>query len=83
MRVDLTIWKEGKEVFTFEAMVQHGLGLADIVELAFDEFTAQRPEISLLDPNVHFVIRGSNAPLKPKDERRPADVIGNDVNTPE
>jgi len=80
VRVVITIWKEDKEVFTFEALVQHGLGLSDIVELAFDEFTAQRPEISLLDPNVHFTIRGSNDALKPKDERRPADVIGNAVN---
>jgi hypothetical protein len=60
VRVVVTISKEGKDVFRFEAPVQNGVGLSDIVELAFDEFAAQRPEISLLDPNVHFTIRDSN-----------------------
>ena len=60
MRVVITIWKEGKDIFRFEAPVQDGLGFFEIVELAFDDFTAQQPEISLLDPNVHFTIRDSN-----------------------
>lgn len=60
MRIVVTISKEGKDVFRFEALVQKGVGLSDIVELAFDEFAAQRPEISLLDPNVHFTIRDLN-----------------------
>lgn len=57
MRVIVTIWKEGKEIFKFEALVQERMGLSSIVELAFEEFTAQRPDVSLLDPNVHFTIR--------------------------
>ncbi len=60
MRVVITIWKEGKDIFRFEAPIQAGLGLFDIVELAFDDFTAQQPEISLLDPDVHFTIRDLN-----------------------
>jgi hypothetical protein len=60
VRIVVTISKEGKDVFRFEAPIQNGVGLSDIVELAFDEFAAQRPEISLLDPNVHFTIRDLN-----------------------
>ena len=60
VRVVVTILKEGKDIFRFEAPVQDGLGLFDIVELAFEDFTAQQPEISLLDPNVHFTIRDAN-----------------------
>jgi hypothetical protein len=60
VRVVITVWKEDREIFRFEAPVQAGLGLSDIVELAFDDFTAQQPETSLLDPNVHFTIRDLN-----------------------
>jgi hypothetical protein len=63
VRVVITICRDGKDIFKFEAPIQHGVGLSDIVELAFDEFSAQRPDISLLDPNVHFTIRDlSDAP---------------------
>ncbi|HUO53690.1 MAG TPA: hypothetical protein VMU18_03035 [Rhodoblastus sp.] len=60
MRVVITIWQGDREIFRFEAPIQAEYGLSEIVELAFDDFTAQRPDVSLLDPNIHFTIRDLN-----------------------
>jgi hypothetical protein len=62
MRILITVSKESHDVFRFEAPLHKDFDLAEIVELAFDEFATQHPQVSLTDPEVHFAIRDLKEP---------------------